>query len=462
MRKSICWGVLVISTGLAPIPAWADLYSASAATEKKEFAKAFELYRELAEMGQPEAQENLAVMYVNGEGVKRDNVLGYAWAAIALENGDREAAQGIVSQLAPHMTDAALARASELKSKFGQEALAKTLLPVRRVRTETPVPRACNIVAVADPDNYYPREARNRQISGDTMVEFLVYGDGRAHDPRSTYSFPPEVFGVAGRNVSLYNRATPKVENGVAVPCRIRIRVKFSISPAGHKDALEEQIVATRERARRGDPMAQLAYAVVIENRPDLAEKDELPIGWYLKAAQAGIPAAQHVVGANALTGMEVEQDEVKGLLWLNKAAGAGNSEAQLALANYHLQMLPDSAALAAAVDWFDKAVAGGSRDARFYFAALLATGPDAALRNPTRALELIEQAKGDFGLNPIWSEIRAAAYAASGDFEKAKKEQGAAVRMAGRLGWNTAPQEARLADYAVSKPWSGDLFAFY
>ena len=43
-------------------------------TQAKEFAQAFELYRELAELGQPGAQENLAVMYVNGEGVPRDNV----------------------------------------------------------------------------------------------------------------------------------------------------------------------------------------------------------------------------------------------------------------------------------------------------------------------------------------------------------------------------------------------------
>ena len=63
----------------------ADIYQASDAVAKKEFAKAFELYRELAQIGEPEAQGNLAIMYATGEGVARDNVLSYAWALVARE-----------------------------------------------------------------------------------------------------------------------------------------------------------------------------------------------------------------------------------------------------------------------------------------------------------------------------------------------------------------------------------------
>src|SRR6185295_14256446 len=102
MKKNRRLCTLLIGAILAPIPAWADLYSAMAAAEKQDYAGAFEQFRELAEMGHPVAQENLAVMYVNGEGVKRDNVLGYAWAAISLENGGGDGAKSIVAQLEPH------------------------------------------------------------------------------------------------------------------------------------------------------------------------------------------------------------------------------------------------------------------------------------------------------------------------------------------------------------------------
>ena len=71
-------GGLVLAAGLFvfSIAARADVYEARQAYEKKDFARSFELYRELAEIGNVDAQESLAVMYVNGEGVKRDNVLG--------------------------------------------------------------------------------------------------------------------------------------------------------------------------------------------------------------------------------------------------------------------------------------------------------------------------------------------------------------------------------------------------
>ena len=178
----------MIGAILAPIPAWADLYSAAAATEKQEFAKAFELYRELAELGQPEAQENLAVMYVNGEGVKRDNVLGYAWAAIAMENGGGEAAKGIVTQLEPHLTDSGACprRGNPVEVRQGSVG-ENSCFPCVAFPANYRSAGLQHQYGFANPDNYYPREARNRRGSqGDTLVEVhWLYGDGRAHDPRS-------------------------------------------------------------------------------------------------------------------------------------------------------------------------------------------------------------------------------------------------------------------------------------
>ncbi len=68
---------LCLAGGLALSPAArADLYGAEQAYRKQDFAQAFALYRELAELGHPVAQENVAAMYIAGEGVKRDNVSG--------------------------------------------------------------------------------------------------------------------------------------------------------------------------------------------------------------------------------------------------------------------------------------------------------------------------------------------------------------------------------------------------
>ena len=115
-RSKLAARAYVIIAALMPLTCRADLYAAAEAAQNQDFTRAFSLYREIAELGHAEAQENLAVMYVNGEGVKRDNVLGYAWAAIALENGGGEAAKGIITQLKPHLNPAARARIAEVQA----------------------------------------------------------------------------------------------------------------------------------------------------------------------------------------------------------------------------------------------------------------------------------------------------------------------------------------------------------
>ena len=65
-----------------------------------------------------------------------------------------------------------------------------------------------------------------------------------------------------------------------------------------------------------------------------------------------------------------------------------------------------------------------------------------------------------DKELDPIAYELRAAANAALGDFEAAKKDQGRAIRMAAKLDWDLAPLKARLAKYESGSAWTGDLLA--
>ena len=79
--------------------AHADLIAAQKAYAAEEYPRAFELFREIAEIGNVTGQENVAAMYVDGQGVARDNILGYAWAVIARENGGNAAMQNIIDQI---------------------------------------------------------------------------------------------------------------------------------------------------------------------------------------------------------------------------------------------------------------------------------------------------------------------------------------------------------------------------
>src|SRR5262245_46098546 len=178
MRRSraLSW-LLGACLGLAATVARADLYKANEALASKDLAKAFELYRELAEIGHPQSQGNIAIMYANGEGVARDTLLAYAWALIARENGV-ESVGTIVGQVEPHMTEALRARIAPVLAKYGSAGLQERLLPEERPLVLDPDSPKCKLKTVADPDAFYPPDAKQKEISGAVIVEARVAPDG--------------------------------------------------------------------------------------------------------------------------------------------------------------------------------------------------------------------------------------------------------------------------------------------
>jgi uncharacterized protein len=459
-------GLFGVACLLASSPVRADLAAARAAFSRQDFARAFELYLETARLGRIEGQENVAAMYVGGEGVKRNNVLGYAWAAIATENGGGPAMKSIVDQIQPHLTDAARARVAELQAQYGKAALEQRLYPVPHIAgTSTLVPETvrestpCTFQSAANPDNYYPPAAVQARVSGNVFVDYTVAPDGRARNPRIWYALPALVFDEAARMVIFNSTFQPRTENGVAVPCQMRILVKFTLSRGGSN--LEEGFGNSKQLAEAGDPNAQLVYGLLLAGRPELNKERISAVPWFLKAAQAGIPPAQFLVGSFTLSGAGAVRDEAKAVAWLELAAAAGQADAQVTLANYLLQGERRDTQVTRAVELLGRAADSGSRDGKFYLAALLAAGPNAARRDPARALELMGQVSDSVEGDPTSFEIRAAAHAMLGDFDKAQELQTRAIRNAARLGWNPSLQRARLADYKRKVAWSGDLFAF-
>jgi len=458
--NKISWArlVLMLSLGVAAPFAQADLYSAQAAYAKQDFAQAFELYRELAEMGDVRGQEYLAAMYVSGEGVKRDNVLGYGWATIAKENGGGEVAQTIITQLEPHVTPKARERTAALQSEFGKEAIAKRWLPADYLRA--PVP-PCKFKVPANPDLYYPQEAIKRGFSGNIMVAFTVGADGRGHNVRVWFATPKDLFDDAARAVVMASTFEPQVANGVVVPCSMRIKVKFVMRGAGAGDEeIRKSFEEVRPKALAGDPVSQAVYGILLATRSDLNKDNDNFMTWLTRAAQAGVPAAQYMLGMCIFDGYAAQHDPPKGLAWLNKASTNGNADAQAALANYLLRTaVPGDAALA--LQWLEKSAAAGNREGTYALAALLATNTDAALRDSKRALTLVEVLKPDFDALPTAVEIRAAARAFTGDFGAAQGDQRRAIRKARALGWDIAPLQKRLDAYLAQQSWTGDLSAF-
>jgi len=80
-----------------------------------------------------------------------------------------------------------------------------------------------------------------------------------------------------------------------------------------------------------------------------------------------------------------------------------------LALANYLLRRHLDTESLAKACSLLEKAARSDTRDAKYQLAALPATAPDGELRDPKRAIDLINQLMQYIDFDPTAFEIRAA-----------------------------------------------------
>jgi len=439
----------------------ADLYSAHQAYESKDFARAFELYMELAQLGEVRAQENVAAMYVEGEGVPRSNLLGYAWASIAIDNGGGDGVKNIVAQLEPHLTPKAREKVDAMRAQYGKDALRKALLPEIFVNANYLDREPCR---VSKPHTYYPQDAVTRGVQGNAYVEVTVMPDGSGRNPRVIYSVPAGVFEEAAREAMLKTEFTPaRTKKGELIPCTIALLIRYEMKEFESTDypKLDKLAEQTRQKAEAGDPHAQMVYGLLLSGVPQLKKTRSDAMPWFLKSAQAGVASAQFAVGQSMMQGWGCQCDEAKGLQWLHKAAAADQSDAQVALANYLLRGEPKSEDVAKAMTWLERAVGSGNREAKFYLAALLAAGPDEARRDPARALTLLKQVMRDVDVDPTAFEIRAAALAMQGHFEDAQESQRKALRMGKKLGWELASQQARLTAYEAHRSWSGDLFAF-
>jgi len=449
-----------IALMLIAYPASADLHSAHVAYSKHDFDSAFKQFKELAELGQPQAQYALAVMYVRGEGVDTSMTYGHAWASLAAQNGEPKGA-ALAADLEPRLTPTSLRLSAETQAQFSQASLDKRLLPIilkgRDFQDRDP-PRLSKAGVL-----YYPRIAEEKGVQGEAYVEFIVPPDGHPRIPRIVYAVPFGYFEASVRDSAMRSVFLPARINGVPVSSPFSIFYNFKVNSVSIKDYgdLEQRVAKTKLQAEAGDPSAQVLYGMMIAGLPQLNQTRDRAVPWFLKAAQAGALYAQYQIGTDLLLGRGCQCDSTKGEIWLEKAAQADEPNAQVSLAEYLLRDKSKSDSVAGAIVWLERAAKSGNASAKFLLAAMLAANSSAEVRNPTRALALAEELEHEYKEDPILWEIRAAASASRMDYRAAVKAESRAISQAASLGWNLAPLQARQALYASQKSWSGNLLDF-
>jgi hypothetical protein len=202
-------------------------------------------------------------------------------------------------------------------------------------------------------------------------------------------------------------------------------------------------------RAETGDHHAQYflgtAYSDFTSPAPDAFKA----MSFFRSAARGDVPDAQFRLGL-----LLMENTPEQAITWLERAAAAGQAQANALLGEYHLtgQHVELDARLAA--PYLEAATSAGDATARNNLAWLLATSEDDSLRDGSRAMELIRPLAATEG---GWQhfDTLAAAYASLADLDQAVKAQSLAIQEARRETVDEATLSEmliRLADYEARR----------
>lgn len=455
-----CIRILAAFLALSATPAWADLYSATQAYEKGDFGSAFQQFKELAELGQPTAQLDLAIMYGRGQGVTANRTYAHAWASLAAQNGE-ERGKAIAEDLGASLTPTSLQVSSEIQAQYSQAKLDARLLPHvlngREYADRDPPHRLKPYLP------NYPQAAQSKGIQGETYVEFIVAPDGHPRMARILYSLPTGYFEEYVRESVMRSTYLPARINGQPISASTSMLYNFKMQSVSIHDYgdLEHRVAEAKTKAEAGDVSAQMLYGMMIAGLPQLNQTYDKAVPWFLKAAQAGVPYAQFQIGTGLLNGRGCQCEEGKGEIWLQKAAQADEADAQVSLAEYLLRGKPSSESLQGAMVWLERAAKQDNAAGKLLLSSILAANPFQDIRDPARALSLTDGLQRTYKRDPSFWEIRAAAFASRDDYGGAIKAQAQALTEATQLGWDLQPLQQRASLYAAHQPWRGDLLNF-
>ena len=407
----------------------------------------------LAALGDGNSQYNLGAMTLKGQGGPASRGAGVGWLLAAAENGYQELPAAKLQSLKASLNEAELRDAQQVLDVYGHEALLRTTLPSGDL--------SCPGLVQGRPASD-PLEDFMRSHTGIILVAFIVGADGHVRDPElravisdlTAEQLAPVLFEPLMRW-----RWRPATLNNVPRDLRVLIRVL----PHGQGTVTwqTQQLKKLYAAADGGNADAAYIYGM-LRSLDDSLVHEATPRDFLLIAAQAGHPkAARELARRFDTLSLCNKGEDPRKFPWLHYAAAAGETSADLDLAQTLLSQTPAPDQLAQIRSLLQGAATSDSFNARKHAVALLAASPIEAIRAPEAALTAAQSLlKSPIQSDPQMFEAVAAAQAANGDFAQADVQQQTALAKAKALGWNTRFIEERLGAYHSKKAWYGDMFA--
>jgi eukaryotic-like serine/threonine-protein kinase len=209
-----------------------------------------------------------------------------------------------------------------------------------------------------------------------------------------------------------------------------------------------------RKAAEQGNAHAQ-SWLGYLHERGEGVETDFVTaVEWYRKGATNGDASAQRSLGRMYFTGTGVAKDETEAAKWYLKAAEKGDAFAQFNLAQMYALGVGVEKNESEGAKWFQKAAADGNPEALNGLAWLLATSFHEGIRDGTNAVAFAERAVAATSrTNANYLDTLAAAYAETGDFEKAISIQKEAIAQV-PLQTDKSRFESRLQFFEARTPY--------
>lgn len=150
-----------------------DVQQGVAAYKQGDFQSAYQAWHQAAENDVAEAQWMLAILLLNGQGVKQDNVAAYSWLTLASEKQHKQA---IIDRMAirDRLSAEELARAETLSEAFRNKQTAKTAIKQQKEKAF----------------HWFEKGAKQGDPQAQYQVgEMLLNGDGVKQDKVAAYSW---------------------------------------------------------------------------------------------------------------------------------------------------------------------------------------------------------------------------------------------------------------------------------
>lgn len=417
-------GVLLLVSQLAMAVSFEE---ANSIYDAGGFNVARQAYEQMARLGNADAQFNLAVMYYRGEGGPQDLQAAYAWARVASDHGQKNAA-ALVARFEKQL-QAELASAQQHYRKVREQAgpeRVSTLYPSNTGRASAF--KASAPLYTSQP--VYPKSMAKFGKVGWVDLMFVVGRDGSVRYPSISYQ-ATEAFGQAALAAALKSKWQPATVEGqpvasVGVPYRyIFIMHGSELRVAELQGYLSE----LKAKAVEGSSTDRLGYAYALDGiesfiRPLAGGKGltlDNPTPWYSEAAKYGSEYAMFRLGLNTLYGKQCDVDAGKAQYWLETAAHNNLLDAKFALGHQLVSGNLLARDLEAGLALLADAADAGYDHARVHYAWLQATS-GANKSDLSRAGDYLAKVSRDYTDQRSYLEAKAALALAISDWKAAKQ----------------------------------------